>query len=305
MLSAAKDQLVWLRETPPNLRFLHVPGVRELNLPNHGTFYSYFRSLFSLYSSRLRNAFDDFDIIYWMHWDDAIPELLGRSSVPMILHYGGQAFRSTIERLHDKGMLYASTLQIVSYSPDEMARFGKHAPRVRVIPFGKAPEQYQGYTGEQCTALIVQNNFFKRSESSPWLLRDATEELQYTLYGVGNQTQCLAYPELLSTYRTHRLLLYFGVRNVPYTLTLIEAMMTGTPVVSLKFGSIERYIEHEKDGFICNSAKEMNKFAHMLLNDFAYSHFISSNARKRAVSEWGLPLISKQWNQLFCEMMNS
>lgn len=301
MVAAARGQLCWLRNKPTNLHFLRVPGILESDLSCSGDFRTDFGRYFVALAHALTpTMLDEYDLIYCMHWDDPVPDLLAKTSRPLVLHYGGQAFRSVIQRLCDTGILSHPQVKVVSYSQMEQRRFAEYINAVTVIPFGKDPEDYGGYRGESESILVVNNNLYSRSESSPWLLRNAVQGFPYYLAGAGNAGgYCLTYQELIQAMRTHAVCLHLGVRQVPYTLALIECMLIGIPVVSLRYGDIDNIIEHGVSGFIGNTPIELNRFVNGLMQSSRQRIEMGEAGRQRAQKLFHIDEVSSKWDDLF------
>jgi hypothetical protein len=148
--------------------------------------------------------------------------------------------------LHDDG------LQIVRYSPAERRYFeaiGAFAGEDALIRFGKFPQDYGPWEpsylygpGDPDVPPFVGNvtqNMVERGDAvglSFWL--DATRGLPARPAGPGSQqlpggVGALGYDAMRAYLRRVGVYLYTGTTPAPYTLGLIEALMTGTPVVSI------------------------------------------------------------------------
>lgn len=140
------------------------------------------------------------------------------------------------------GSLRRDGLQIVRYSPKERTFFEPHghwAGQDALIRFGKYPDDYGPWNGDFVQVANITQNMVGRGD---WVGRtwyeqavagltaapagDRSEELPG---GVGK----LDYPAMLRYLRDSRAFVYGGTLPAPYTLGLIEAMMTGIPVVSI------------------------------------------------------------------------
>lgn len=142
----------------------------------------------------------------------------------------------TMAALHDDG------LRIVRYSPAEeraFRRLGTWAGQDALIRFGKYPADYGPWIGDDLVVGNVTQNMAGRGEFcglSFWLA--ATQGLPVKPAGLQSEALpdgigALTYPEMLSYLRHVRCYLYTGTQPASYTLALMEAMLTGVPVVSM------------------------------------------------------------------------
>ncbi len=136
------------------------------------------------------------------------------------------------------GMLRRDGLEIVRYSPAERA-LPFYAGEDALIRFWKDPDEWSGWTGEEVAVLNVTQNLQQRGAFCGYDFWDAaTTGLPRIAGGVGSEvleygTGQLSLDEMQSLLRTCRAYLYTGTQPASYTLGLIEAMMTGIPVVSI------------------------------------------------------------------------
>ena len=131
----------------------------------------------------------------------------------------------------------AQGLEIVRYSPKERNIPG-YAGEDALIRFYKDPADYGGWTGEGEYVLGFGQHYVQRD---PWtnyrFFREATEGLPTRIIGPGSEIAGgpgeVSFDELRDELRRARVMLYTGTQPASYTLGLIEAMMTGLPVVSM------------------------------------------------------------------------
>lgn len=138
-------------------------------------------------------------------------------------------------------------VQIVRYSPNEKKFFeaqGSFAGQDAVIRFHKDPAEFKDWTGVRAEVGQVSQHDAKphgRDLFTNWAYFEAaTQGLPCSfagpnsekIGGLGN----LGYEEMKAYLRSLRAYCYTGTVPASYTLGLIEAMMTGVPVVSLTKG---------------------------------------------------------------------
>src|SRR5438552_11850672 len=133
-------------------------------------------------------------------------------------------------------------LQIVRYSPKERRYFeasGHFAHEDALIRFGKYPSDYGPWIGDDVVVGNVTQNMVERGDAcglSFW--QEATAELPTKPAGPGSEklpggVGTLIYDEMREYLRHLRTYLYTGTTPASYTLGLIEAMLSGVPVVSI------------------------------------------------------------------------
>ena len=133
-------------------------------------------------------------------------------------------------------------LQIVRYSPKEQPAFEKYgafAGQDALIRFGKYPSDWYGWTGKEAVIGNITQDMVGRGpscgldfylEATAGLpTRPAGPRSEALPGGVGT----LSYEAMRQYLRDIRVYLYTGTQPASYTLGLIEAMMTGTPVLSI------------------------------------------------------------------------
>jgi len=141
----------------------------------------------------------------------------------------------SLERL--MAPLRGEGLEIVRYSPRE--RFiTDYAGEDALIRFGKYPSDYGPWEGDNAVVGNVTQNMAQRGEScgySTWMR--LTQGLPTMPAGPGSQALRggiggLTYDSMLRYLRSLRGYLYTGTHPASYTLGLMEAMLSGVPVVA-------------------------------------------------------------------------
>src|SRR5262249_18320797 len=186
--------------------------------------------------------FDRADAVICMHrwsWLKPHQRQLGRK--PVFLRLIGQhepALGSAVRRLTDAG------LRLIPYWPTDIALNGLTPDQVTgVVRFYKDEAEFSGWTGERRLVLTVCNDIMRAKgqacHAGTW--RVATTGLPRLLVGRGNQqfgdfTARAPYWLLKELYRQCLVYFYIGTEPASYTLNLIEAMMTGIPIVAYDTG---------------------------------------------------------------------
>lgn len=211
--------------------------------------------------------------------------------------------------------LVAEGLQVVRCSPKERNFMG-YAGESAMIRFYKDPDEFHGWSGEDVRPVNFTQSLQGRRDFCHYDLVMGSL-LGYEgakVYGTGNADLGkfnggeVNYEHMKEILRKARVFVYTGTWPACYTLSLIEAMMTGTPVVAisselansggqerLDFYEVEDIIENGKSGFICNSIPEMRARIVELMGNDELARTISTNGRARAIELFGRTEIAQQW----------
>jgi len=197
-------------------------------------------------------------------------------------------------------------MEIVRYSPKER-NIPNFAGQDALIRFYKDPDEWHGWTGSDAVVGNVTQHLLQRDPYTNFgFWRDATEGLPTLPAGPGSNAigglGSLDYTEMQAYLRRIRCYLYTGTQPASYTLGLIEAMMTGVPVVSIGpshmqlFPYVPDMFEGHEIARFWNDDSQMVRGAlqHLLLHpDKAQEH--SRWARARAIELFGKDKIKAEW----------
>jgi hypothetical protein len=196
-------------------------------------------------------------------------------------------------------------LQIVRYSPAErraFTRLGQFAGEDAVIRFWKDPDEWNGWVGEPAYVTNVTQNLMQRGEATNgqfWLA--ATKGLPTYPIGEGSEViggpGKVSYEDMKDTLRNSRAYLYTGTQPASYTLGLIEAMMTGIPVVSIgpAWMQIPDLFEAPDLVHSYDQASDAQTMLRRLLADHQFASDVGSLHRDVAVALFGRETIARQW----------
>lgn len=151
-------------------------------------------------------------------------------------------------------------LQIVRYSPAEEGYFktvGSFAGQDALIRFGKYPDDYGPWIGDRLAVGNLTQDMVARGDAcgyDEWTRLTA----QYVTAPAGQGSEALPgglgkldYPEMLAYLASLRAYLYTGTRYASYTLGLIEAMLSGVPVIPVhKFVFGQAHALYEADEIV-------------------------------------------------------
>ncbi len=205
------------------------------------------------------------------------------------------------------GVLRRQGLQIVRYSPAEeryFTKIGHWAGSDALIRFGKYPDDWSGWTGDEPYIANVTQDMRGRGEwcGLSWYL-SATEGLDARPAGHNSETLpggvgLLSYDGMREYLRHARAYCYTGTMPAPYTLGLIEALMTGTPVVSIGaqawMGPADLFEGHE----LAPYREERPDNARTLLADLLDEpDERSAIYRQHAIDLFGIEGVGAQWRE--------
>jgi hypothetical protein len=199
-------------------------------------------------------------------------------------------------------------LQIVRYSPAERRYFesvGAFAGQDALIRFGKYPADYGPWIGDNLVVGNVTQNMVERGEScglSFWLA--ATEGLPARPAGPGSEQLpggigALSYDEMREYLRRCRAYLYTGTTPASYTLGLIEAMLSGVPVVSIDWhdwaGPDDLFEGPEIATIGAKGVAGARDWLEMWLADRTDAALAGDLARQHAIRLFDVATVGPQW----------
>lgn len=200
-----------------------------------------------------------------------------------------------------------SGLEIVRYSPKER-NIPNFAGEDALIRFYKDPGEWFGWTGEDLVVTNVTQGLVRRH---PWTNAEfylqATQGLACRPGGPGSEDLPGGIGELdvatmKSLLRNSRAYIYTGTQPASYTLGLLEALVTGIPVVSIgpSWMTIFPYGSELFEGAdlcICssNDPEDVRNTLEVLLEDEALAGRISQHQRFRAIKEFGIGPVGAAW----------
>lgn len=216
--------------------------------------------------------------------------------------------------------LKAEGLQIVRYSPKEK-NIPNYAGEDALIRFYKDPSEFSGWNGQDVRPISFVQTLKGRGQFTHYdeLIGSMFSFPGAMIYGTGNSDLGMFnggevdYEHMKQLLRDNRVYVYAGTWPASYTLSVIEAMMTGIPVVAVSkkiahiqnleqidFYEVDEIIEDGVSGFVCNSVDQMRERIQQLLTDEQLAHRISEAGRARAIQFFGKDAIAQQW-QTFLE----
>lgn len=212
----------------------------------------------------------------------------------------------------------AQGLEIVRYAITEQTipdNIGADA----VIRFYKDPDEYKGWIGAQKHVINFTQSLKQRAKFTGYdIFMGATEGFERRVYGPGNEDLgelsggLLTSEQQMQTLRDNRVYFYHGTYPASYTLSFIEAWMTGIPVVSVgprlgngkDFGDQKTFeipylINNGINGFYADDITTLKQIIGQLMQDDGLAKAISVKGRQRAIELFGKGIIKQQWSDFF------
>jgi len=190
-----------------------------------------------------------------------------------------------------------------SYTAKNLSRevqrrdFGLYPPEIvdaSVCYDYKDPKIFKGWHGSERAALIVCNDFKARGETVGYKIYEKI--LQVNLPGVSKipitiiptPGKALTLPDLVKEYQKHSVFLELtqGARTI--SGTIMEAMMTGMPIVTVPQGDFPVLVRPFIEGFLTEDPEKIAFYISILCNSgHEYPSALGTNARFRAIELCG------------------
>jgi hypothetical protein len=259
---------------------------------------------------------DRFDVIVVMHKKEWITnnwELLKDRNV--IWRTIGQSTPSYEDALFEQR--FQGRLKVVRYSRRE-ANIDRNIGSDAVIPFYKDPEEFKGYNGFEREVIIFHQDLKNRNDFVGYQqVMQAFHDFPAKVYGPNNQNLgelnggFLSYDQMRQKMRDSRVYFYTGTQPASYTLNLIEAMMTGIPVVAIgpklwntlnlagDVYELPDIIQNTVNGFISDDMEEIRQYITFLLGNRDAAKRIGEAGRETAIERWGMKNVAAAWSEFF------
>jgi glycosyltransferase involved in cell wall biosynthesis len=233
---------------------------------------------------------EDFDIA-WLMFNWQFKLFRERRNIPKLYRV---AKVYELERDEWAEILSREDFTVASFYPNTVAwlkeTFGVDVP---YIPLGLDSDAYGPHEGEERTILSVIHSWKDRGWHYAQYVA-AMEGLPTNHIDHLDSTKPVhRYEDIQRAFRRSRVYLHDGEQE--YTITLIEAMMTGMPLVSFELPGIERYVVHGENGFVARSAKDAREYCQLLLSDDALAKKMGDASRAMAVRDYGEQRWRDEW----------
>jgi hypothetical protein len=207
---------------------------------------------------------------------------------------------------HEMRPLTSEGLQIVRYSPAEKRayeRVGHFAGEDAMIRFAKDPADYGPWIGDDIVVgNVTQNLDIRGDHCGLEFWNAATNGLPVKLAGTGSERMGgigeLSWDGLRDYLRHIRAFLYMGTQPASYTLSLMEAMLAGVPVVSIGpegMWMADLFEGHEiAENWALEPQTAKAELRNYLVSPEAAARD-SAAMRRKGVELFGIDAIGRQW----------
>lgn len=208
-------------------------------------------------------------------------------------------------------------LKIVRYSPREK-NIPLFAGEDAMIRFYKDEKEFRPWTGSSGQVVNFTQTLKGRRQFCHYdQVMPVVSHFNGMVYGGGNSDLGernggqIPWEKMKEVLRDAGVFIYGGSWPACYTLSLMEAMMAGVPIVAinrrlaqelpgipyLDFYEVDEMIQDGVSGFTCDSVDEMIEKTQKLLQDRELSESFSKNVRERAIQYFGKERIKNQWDK--------
>jgi len=252
---------------------------------------------------------EPFDIIIIMHSPDVIinnwDKIKHKKVIWRTIGQSTEGVEASLKPMRD------DSLKIIRYSPNER-RLSNYIGEDILIRFYKDEDELSGWTGGGRSIVnFAQSLKGRRSHCHYDEIIAVIEKFDGTVYGPGNDDLgkynggAIPYEAQIKRMQEARVMPYGGTAPASYTLSFIEALMMGLPIVAINnqmaniiynfdFYEVEEILR-SIGGIVCGSVEEMISQTEELLNNESYAKDISEKQRAYAIDVFGKKKIIKQW----------
>ena len=284
------DQFAYWRPAPDNVTSLF-PVYDDAHLALQPADY---RAL--LEEQGERYGFPERYDLAWSMWNEQFKIFHG---LPGIKRVHRVAKFTEIEPHHYEEVFASDHYTLASYyqyTRDQIEE--TYGVRIPLIELGLCADHYGGWTGEDPVILSVIHTWKDRGWHYPFYA-EATAGLptRHVDHMNPGPQGPLTYPQILEQMRRCRVYYHDGENE--YTVALLEAMMTGAPIVTYAMPFVERHVAHGVNGFIGHTAAQLREYCRLLLDDADLAAKMGAASRQMALERYNERRWIRQWNEVF------
>ncbi len=176
----------------------------------------------------------------------------------------------------------------------------------RVIEHGVLAPPNVAWSGELERGLVAINHLARRGRRMGGdIFSQVRREVPLDLVGMGaeelgglGEIRHALLPAFAARYR----FLFSPVRYSSLGLAVIEAMMTGIPVVGLATTEMATAIVSGESGYVDTSVAALIAHMRELLRNPGLARHLGQNARRRARERFGIERFCADWNRALCDL---
>lgn len=252
---------------------------------------------------------DPFDLIIVMHSPNVIAnnweKLRHKKVIWRTIGQSTENVEDTLKPMREDGM------KIMRYSPHER-RISNYIGEDVLIRFYKNEDDFKNWNGKSNDVVNFSQSLKGRRDHCHYdEIFQVIQKFDGMVYGPGNEDLgkynggAIPYHSQIHKMQTAKAMIYGGTAPASYTLSFIEALMMGLPIVAISNSmaniiyNFDFYecedILRQCGGIVCGSIDEMIDQTSRLLDDNHLSQQISSQQRAMAVDMFGKNKIMKEW----------
>jgi glycosyltransferase involved in cell wall biosynthesis len=254
---------------------------------------------------------EPFDVIIVMHSPDVIihnwERIKHKKVIWRTIGQSTSGVESSLKPMREQG------LKIIRYSPNER-RISNYIGEDALIRFYKDEDELSGWHGNGGGVVsFAQSLKGRRSHCHYDEVIAVMEKFNGIVYGPGNDDLgqynggAVPYETQIKKMQEARVMPYGGTAPASYTLSFIEALMMGLPIVAINnqmaniiydfdFYEVEEILR-SIGGIVCGTIDEMISQTEELLNNESYAKEVSDRQRAYAIDVFGKKKIIKQWEE--------
>jgi hypothetical protein len=196
----------------------------------------------------------------------------------------------------DQGVL------LVHVTPFNALMWVSEGVTTRIIEHGVIVPECVMYSGELERGLVVVNHLMQRGRRlGADIFATVREEVPLHLVGMGaeemggfGEVQHANLPAFAARYR----FFFNPIRYTSMGLAVIEAMMTGMPIVGLATTEMATAIENGVSGYVDTDVRNLTVRMHELLKDPQLARRLGEGARRRALERFNIDRFVDDWNNV-------
>jgi hypothetical protein len=259
---------------------------------------------------------DDYDVVILIADANQIPLLTYTRKMPRVFKFH---LKNPGTKTSKEGLLKEmGNYPLIFSAESQKTWYNFNHPSQYVITGGKDPDLYKGWIGDwkqvmwtcerigkEENAILSNVRWNERGGNFFYQVLKEDPSLPLRRYGLDFQlgTPITPFENLVSALRHSRV--YFeAAQDTLLTDGLMEAMMTGMPVIVYPANEMDLVVEHGVNGFKAKTAQEVVQYSRQLLGDYDLAKELGAEARKKALEVWNPQKTEKLHHQAFQEAMD-
>lgn len=201
-----------------------------------------------------------------------------------------------------KHILYNSDKTLIHVTHFNELMWNSGTTRTHVIEHGVTIPSDVSYIGEKEKGVVVINNLSKRGRRLGLdIFEKVRKEIPLDLIGMGSEElgglgeiRPTELPHMLSSYR----FFFSPIRYTSLSLSILEAMMVGLPVIGLATTELVTIIENGKNGYVHTDLSYLISRMKELLTDQKKAKLLGENARRTAENKFSIKQFAHSWERV-------